>query len=112
MHLSARLDDRVELVGAATPLERADRLAAAIGMAPGQLWVKREDAIGLAGGGNKVRKLEYLCAEALADACDVVVTGGGPQSNHVRLTAAACARLGLACRSSSPAIRPATPPAT
>jgi 1-aminocyclopropane-1-carboxylate deaminase/D-cysteine desulfhydrase-like pyridoxal-dependent ACC family enzyme len=95
--LNASLDDRVELVSAPTPLERADRLASAIGLAPGHLWVKREDAIGLAGGGNKVRKLEYLCAEALAGACDVVVTGGGPQSNHVRLTAAACARLGLEC---------------
>jgi D-cysteine desulfhydrase family pyridoxal phosphate-dependent enzyme len=91
------LDDRLELVGGPTPLERTDRLASAIGMSPGQLWVKRDDTIGLAGGGNKVRKLEYLCAEALAGACDVMVTGGGPQSNHVRLTAAACARLGLEC---------------
>lgn len=92
-----RLDDRVELVSGPTRLERADRLATAIGMAPAHLWIKRDDTTGLAGGGNKVRKLEFLCAEALAGACDVMVTGGGPQSNHVRLTAAACARLGLNC---------------
>jgi D-cysteine desulfhydrase family pyridoxal phosphate-dependent enzyme len=92
-----RLDDRVELASGPTALERADRLATVIGMAPAHLWIKRDDTTGLAGGGNKVRKLEFLCAEALAGACDVMVTGGGPQSNHVRLTAAACARLGLNC---------------
>jgi D-cysteine desulfhydrase family pyridoxal phosphate-dependent enzyme len=90
-------DKRIELVPAPTPLEPADRLAAAIGLPAGTLWVKREDTIGLGGGGNKVRKLEFLCAEALAGGCDTLVTGGGPQSNHVRLTAAAAARLGLAC---------------
>jgi D-cysteine desulfhydrase family pyridoxal phosphate-dependent enzyme len=62
-----------------------------------RLWVKRDDCTGLAGGGNKVRKLEFLMAEALRARPDVVLTGGAVQSNHARLTAAACARLGLAC---------------
>jgi L-cysteate sulfo-lyase len=78
-----------------TPLERADRLGTAIGLAPGQLWVKRDDLTPLAGGGNKVRKLDHLCGAALAAGADVLVTGGAPQSNHVRLTAAAARRLGL-----------------
>jgi D-cysteine desulfhydrase family pyridoxal phosphate-dependent enzyme len=59
--------------------------------------VKRDDQTGLALGGNKARKLEHLCAEALALGCDTLVTGGGPQSNHCRMTAAAANRLGLAC---------------
>src|SRR5438094_3866623 len=80
-----------------TPLERADRLGAELGMAEGALVVKRDDCTGLAGGGNKARKLEYLCADALAQGCDTLVTGGGRQSNHVRMTAAAANRLGLAC---------------
>ena len=75
-----------------------DRLGEAIGLAPGRLWVKRDDLTGLAGGGNKVRKLEYLCADAVAQGCDALVTGGGRQSNHARLTAAAAAVLGLRCR--------------
>ena len=74
-----------------------DRLGAALGMEAGALLVKRDDCTGLAGGGNKVRKLEYLCADAVAQGCDTLVTGGGRQSNHVRLTAAAANRLGLAC---------------
>ncbi len=74
-----------------------DRLGAHLGMAPGRLWVKRDDMTGLAGGGNKARKLEYLCADALDRGCDTLVTGGGAQSNHVRMTAAAANHLGLAC---------------
>jgi D-cysteine desulfhydrase len=88
---------RIPLAALPTPLEPMDRLGAALGMAPGALWVKRDDLTGLGGGGNKARKLEYLCADALAQGCDVLVTGGGPQSNHVRMTAAAANRLGLAC---------------
>src|SRR5204862_516013 len=64
---------------------------------PGALWVKRDDCTGLAGGGNKARKLEFLCAEALAQGCDTLVTGGGRHSNHARMTAAAANRLGLGC---------------
>jgi len=80
-----------------TPLERADHLGRAIGLAPGRLWVKRDDCTGLATGGNKARKLELLVADALATRCDVLVTAGGLQSNHARTTAAAAARVGLGC---------------
>ena len=91
------LDRRTPLAHLPTPLERADRLADALGIEPGRLWVKRDDCTGLAAGGNKARKLEYLCADALATGCDTLVTGGGRQSNHVRMTAAAANRLGLGC---------------
>jgi D-cysteine desulfhydrase family pyridoxal phosphate-dependent enzyme len=74
-----------------------DRLAAALGRDGPRLLVKRDDCTGLALGGNKARKLEHLCAEALAAGCDVLVTGGGAQSNHARMTAAAANRLGLEC---------------
>lgn len=91
------LDRRLPLALLPTPLEPADRLGAALGMEPGALWVKRDDLTGLGGGGNKARKLEYLCADALAQGADTLVTGGGPQSNHVRMTASVANRLGLAC---------------
>ena len=80
-----------------TPVEPMDRLGAALGLEAGRLWVKRDDLNGIGGGGNKVRKLEFLIGDALAQGCDTLVTGGGRQSNHCRLTAAAAARLGLAC---------------
>jgi L-cysteate sulfo-lyase len=78
-----------------TPLEAAPRLGAEIG-APG-LFIKRDDCTGLAGGGNKTRKLEFLLGDALAQGADTLVTQGAVQSNHVRQTAAAAARFGLAC---------------
>src|SRR5579859_4404293 len=78
-----------------TPLEPAPRLAAAVGLAADALWVKRDDLCGLGGGGNKVRKLQYTCAQALAAGATTVITSGAPQSNHARLTAAAAASLGL-----------------
>ena len=59
------------------------------------MWIKRDDLTGLGGGGNKARKLEYLCAEALDNGADSLVTVGAAQSNHCRMTAAAGARLGL-----------------
>lgn len=80
-----------------TPLERMDRLGEHLGFDAGCLWVKRDDCTGLAGGGNKARKLEYLCADAIAQGCDTLVTGGGRQSNHVRMTAAAANKVGLRC---------------
>jgi 1-aminocyclopropane-1-carboxylate deaminase/D-cysteine desulfhydrase-like pyridoxal-dependent ACC family enzyme len=80
-----------------TPLERADRLGAALALRPGKLWIKRDDCTGLATGGNKARKLGLLLADAIASGCDVLVTAGGPQSNHARLTAAAAARAGMGC---------------
>ncbi|MEV6013781.1 pyridoxal-phosphate dependent enzyme [Streptomyces sp. NPDC051976] len=78
-----------------TPVEAAPRLARALGLGAGDLWVKRDDLTGLGGGGNKVRKLEWTCGEAVAGGATVLVTTGAPQSNHARLTAAAGARLGL-----------------
>jgi D-cysteine desulfhydrase len=77
-----------------TPLDPAPRLAAALGLEPDDLWVKRDDLTDL-GGGNKVRKLEHLVAEALAAGATVLVASGGAQSNHARATAAAAARMGL-----------------
>ncbi|CAB4961816.1 unannotated protein [freshwater metagenome] len=78
-----------------TPAEPAPRLAEAVGLAPADLVLKRDDLSGLGGGGNKVRKLEHLVARAVADGATTLVTTGAPQSNHARLTAAAAARLGL-----------------
>lgn len=78
-----------------TPLEPAPRLSEAIGLGPDALWIKRDDLLGLGGGGNKIRKLQWTCAQAVASGADTLVTSGAPQSNHARLTAAAGARLGL-----------------
>jgi D-cysteine desulfhydrase len=80
----------------ATPIEPMPRLSAALRGA--ELWIKRDDLLGLAGGGNKTRKLEFLVAEALAQGADTLITVGAPQSNHCRLTLAAAAREGLKCR--------------
>ncbi|MFJ9899516.1 pyridoxal-phosphate dependent enzyme [Streptomyces sp. NPDC091280] len=89
-------DPRVELATFPTPVEPAPRLAAAIGLDPDDLWIKRDDLTGLGGGGNKIRKLEWTIGAALAEGADTLVTTGAAQSNHARLTAAAAARLGLA----------------
>ncbi len=78
-----------------TPLEGAPRLGEALGGL--SLFIKRDDATGLAGGGNKTRKLEFLVGEARARGADTLVTQGAIQSNHVRQTAAAAARMGMAC---------------
>jgi D-cysteine desulfhydrase len=86
---------RITLGSWPTPLEPAPRLAVALGLRPDDLWIKRDDLTGLGGGGNKVRKLEYTCAAALARSATTLVTTGAGQSNHARLTAAAGARLGL-----------------
>lgn len=80
-----------------TPLEPMDRLAAHLGRPAGSLFVKRDDLTGLAAGGNKVRKLETVVAQAVADGCTHLVTGGGVQSNAARATAAAAAKAGLGC---------------
>ena len=80
----------------ATPLEPLPHLTAHLG-GP-ELWIKRDDLLGLAGGGNKTRKLEFLVADALAKGADTLVTVGAPQSNHCRLTLAAAVREGLKCR--------------
>ena len=86
---------RVPLAHLPTPIEKLERLSRQLGGPT--IYVKRDDQTGLATGGNKARKLEFLFADALARNCDHVVTLGGPQSNHVRQTAAAAAKLGVAC---------------
>ena len=91
--MTTRMPHRVELAAKPTPLLPLPRIAQQFDGA--QLWIKRDDLTGLELTGNKVRKLEYVLAEAQADGCDTLVTEGGWQSNHCRATAAACARLGL-----------------
>ncbi|HWT94285.1 MAG TPA: pyridoxal-phosphate dependent enzyme [Solirubrobacteraceae bacterium] len=86
---------RVDLGVWRTPLEQADRLGAALGLNAGDLWVKRDDWLGFGGGGNKLRKLERLCAGALAEGATTLVASGAAQSNFARLTAASARRLGL-----------------
>lgn len=93
MHL-ARFP-RVKLCHAPTPLEFMPNLTRELG-GP-QLWIKRDDCTGVATGGNKNRKLEFLIGDALAHGADHVVTQGAVQSNHVRQTAAASAKFGLKC---------------
>lgn len=79
-----------------SPIHRLERLSAHLGA--GNIWAKREDCnSGLAFGGNKMRKLEYLVADALSRKCDTLVSIGGVQSNHTRQVAAAAARVGLRC---------------
>ena len=78
-----------------TPLEPMERLTKHLGGA--RFWIKRDDCTGLASGGNKTRKLEFLLGDALAKGADTLITQGATQSNHARQTAAAAARFGLAC---------------
>jgi D-cysteine desulfhydrase len=87
---------RVSLAYLPTPLDELPRLRQALGGSP-RLLVKRDDQTGLATGGNKTRKLEFVVAETLAQGADTLVTVGGPQSNHCRQTAAAAAKMGLRC---------------
>ena len=89
--------DRVPLLFGPSPIHRLERLSEHLGGRV-EIWAKREDCnSGLAYGGNKVRKLEYLAADALAQGCDTLVSIGGVQSNHTRQVAAVAARLGLGC---------------
>ncbi|TFV86319.1 1-aminocyclopropane-1-carboxylate deaminase [Blastococcus sp. CT_GayMR16] len=92
------LDDfpRYPLLFGPSPVHRLDRLTEHLGGAA--VWAKREDVnSGIAFGGNKTRKLEYLVADALAQGCDTLVSIGGVQSNHTRQVAAVAARVGLRC---------------
>ena len=86
---------RVPLAHLPTPLEHLPRLSRHLG-GP-EIYVKRDDCTGLASGGNKTRKLEFSMAEALQQGADTIITVGAVQSNHVRQTAAAAAKLGLNC---------------
>jgi 1-aminocyclopropane-1-carboxylate deaminase len=87
---------RQPLLFGPSPVHPLERLTKSLGGA--EMWAKREDCnSGLAFGGNKTRKLEYLIADALAHGCDTLVTIGGVQSNHTRQVAAAAARMGMKC---------------
>ena len=77
-----------------TPFYKLEGISAKYGK---NIWIKRDDLCGVALGGNKVRKLEFLLADAKAQGCDTVFTTGGAQSNHAMLTAACAARLGMKC---------------
>ncbi len=85
---------RLDLVGTATPLEKLSRLSDYLGR---EIYLKRDDVTPMAMGGNKLRKLEFLAADALRQGADTLVTAGAIQSNHVRQTAAVAAKLGLHC---------------
>jgi 1-aminocyclopropane-1-carboxylate deaminase len=88
---------REPLLFGPSPVHRLERLSEHLGGSV-EIWAKREDCnSGLAYGGNKVRKLEYLVAAALAQGCDTLVSIGGVQSNHTRQVAAVAAKLGLKC---------------
>jgi D-cysteine desulfhydrase family pyridoxal phosphate-dependent enzyme len=86
---------RLKFAHLPTPIEALPRLSAALG-GP-KIWVKRDDLTGIAFGGNKIRKLEFLLAEAQAIGAKTLVTAGAVQSNHCRQTAAAAARYGFDC---------------
>lgn len=86
---------RIKLAHLPTPVHTLPRLTAHLGSP--ELWIKRDDLTGLAFGGNKTRKLETLCAAAVEQNADVLITAGAIQSNHCRQTAAAAAKLGLEC---------------
>jgi D-cysteine desulfhydrase len=87
----------------ATPIERLPHFTKALaascpgGVGP-EIWIKRDDMLGLFPGGNKTRKLEFLAADALAQGCDTLITCGAPQSNHCRITLAAAVKEGLKAR--------------
>lgn len=95
--MSIRIDEmpRIEIGFFPTPLVEVKRLSGVLG-GP-RLFMKRDDLTGLALGGNKTRKLEFLLGDALSRGCDTVITGGAAQSNHCRQTAAAAAAVGLEC---------------
>ncbi|HWD17827.1 MAG TPA: D-cysteine desulfhydrase family protein [Verrucomicrobiae bacterium] len=86
---------RIALAHLPTPLEPLPALTRALG-GP-ELWIKRDDQTGLALGGNKARKLEFLVGQALHEGADTLITAGAAQSNHCRQTAAAAAKTGLRC---------------
>ena len=88
---------RYRLATLPTPLQRAANLEGVLGTGSPRLYIKRDDLTGLAFGGNKARKLEYLVADALAQGATILVTEGAAQSNHARMTAAAARSAGVRC---------------
>jgi D-cysteine desulfhydrase family pyridoxal phosphate-dependent enzyme len=95
MHMAKLSLPRLTFAHLPTPVEPLPRLSSVLG-GP-QLWIKRDDQTGLAFGGNKARKLEFLLAEAQAHGARTLITRGAVQSNHCRQTAAAAAQNGLSC---------------
>jgi L-cysteate sulfo-lyase len=95
---------RYRLLAGPTAIEPLTRLNAGLGGV--RVFVKRDDVTGIGGGGNKLRKLEFLLGEAMAQGADTILTVGGRQSNHARLTAAASARAGLRCELVLPRVVP------
>src|SRR5215467_15451706 len=96
MPMSIDSYQRYPLLFSPSPVHRLDRLTRHLGGA--SIWAKREDCnSGIAYGGNKTRKLEYLVADAIAKGCDTLVSIGGVQSNHTRQVAAAAAVAGMQC---------------
>lgn len=87
---------RVELATLPTAIQAAPRFSKALG-GKVDIWIKRDDNSGLTLGGNKARKLEFLLADAVRQGCDTLITTGGPQSNHCRITAGAAAKMGMQC---------------
>ena len=87
---------RKRLFDCPTPIQRLNRLERELETNV-RLYVKRDDLMGLGGGGNKLRKLEFLLGDAISQGCDTFITVGGLQSNHARLSAAAAAHIGMAC---------------
>lgn len=85
---------RLEFIGAPTPLEYLPRFSDYLGR---EIFIKRDDVTPMAMGGNKLRKLEFLAADALREGADTLITARAIQSNHVRQTAAVAAKLGLHC---------------
>jgi D-cysteine desulfhydrase family pyridoxal phosphate-dependent enzyme len=100
----------VPLAPAPTPVEELSNLRAALGRGP-KLLIKRDDVIGFAFGGNKVRKMRLVAADAQRRGADTLITSGGVQSNHARVTAAAAARLGMQCVLVANGAPPAAPTA-
>ena len=100
---------RIELAATPTPLIHCERMSEHLGV---EFWIKRDDMTGLELSGNKVRKLEFLFADAIDKGADTVITGGGEQSNHCRATALAAAKLGMKARLLLRTQTPASPPET
>lgn len=98
---------RIRLGLLPTPLQPAGGLSRELGV---EVWLKRDDLTGVGLGGNKIRKLEFLLADLAARGADVILTAGGPVSNHVQLTAAAAARQGIRCHVVLYGTRPDPPP--
>lgn len=86
---------RVQIAALPTRLEKLSRLSAHLGVT---IYVKHDDETGIGGGGNKIRKLEFLLGEALTQGADTIITQGAVQSNHVRQTVAMATKLGLKCQ--------------